>query len=55
MLLDFTGHAFAKRVFHHQDFLNQAQNLIAPEMSEEITMEIAAPSTKTGGYRFEFI
>ena len=54
-LLDFTGHAFAKRVFHPQDFLNQAQNLIAPEMSEEITMEIAAPLTKTGGYRFEFI
>ena len=54
-LLDFTGHAFAKRIFRPQDYSNQAQKLIAPEMSEEITMEIAAPSTKTGGYRFEFI
>ena len=54
-LLDFTGHAFAKRVFHPQEYSNQAHNLIAPEMTEEITMEIATPSTKTGGYRFEFI
>ena len=54
-LLDFTGRTFAKRIFHPQDYSNQAHKLIAPEMSEEITMEIAAPSTKTGGYRFEFI
>ena len=54
-LLDFTGLAFAKRVFHPQEYSNQAHKLIRPEMSEEITMEITAPSTKTGGYRFEFI
>jgi len=54
-LLDFTGRAFAKRIFHPQGYSNQAHKLIEPEMSEEITMEIAAPSTKTGGYRFEFI
>lgn len=54
-LLDFTGHAFAKRIFHPQDYSNQAHKLIEPEMSEEVTLEIAAPSTKTGGYRFEFI
>ena len=54
-LLDFTGYAFAKRVFHPQEYSNKAHNLIAPEMTEEITMEIATPSIKTGGYRFEFI
>ncbi len=54
-LLDFTGHAFAKRIFHPQEYSNQAHDLIEPDMSEEITMEIAAPSTKMGGYRFEFI
>ncbi|RKZ92045.1 MAG: hypothetical protein DRQ43_09455 [Gammaproteobacteria bacterium] len=54
-LLDFTGQAFAKRIFHPQDYSNQAHKLIEPEMSEEIIMEIATPSKKTGGYRFEFI
>ncbi len=54
-LLDFSGHAFAKRIFHPQDYSNQAHKLVEPEMSEEIVMEIAAPSTKTGGYLFEFI
>ena len=54
-LLDFNGQVFAKRIFHPQDYSNQAHKLIEPEMSEEIIMEIAAPSTKTGGYRFEFI
>ena len=54
-LLDFSGQAFAKRTFLPQDYSNQAHKLIEPEMSEEITMEIAAPLKKTGGYRFEFI
>ena len=53
--LDFTGRVFAKRIFHPQDYSNQAHKLIEPEMSEEIILEIASPSTKTGGYRFEFI
>ena len=54
-LLDFTGLVFAKRIFHPEEYSNQVHKLIGPEMSEEISMEIAAPSTKTGGFRFEFI
>ena len=54
-LLDYTGNAFAERIFHPQDYLIQDSSLIMPEMSAEITMEIAAPPKKIGGYRFEFI
>jgi predicted Zn finger-like uncharacterized protein len=54
-LVDFSGQVFAKRIFNPQDYSNQAHKLIEPEMSEVITMEIAAPLTITGGYRFEFI
>jgi predicted Zn finger-like uncharacterized protein len=54
-LLDFSGHAFAKRIFHPQDYSNLVNKLIEPEMSEEIILKIAEPSKKTGGYRFEFI
>ncbi len=54
-LLDYTGHPFAERVFHPQEYLNHPTGSIKPDMSAEVTMDVAAPAKNIGGYRFEFI
>jgi len=54
-LLNFTGHSFAERIFHPQEYLKQPISIIKPEMSAEISIKIAAPAQNIGGYRFEFI
>jgi len=54
-LLDFTGQAFAKRVFHPEDYSEHPLTPLKPELADEITLSIATPSSKIGGYRFELI
>lgn len=54
-LIDFIGQPFAIRVFHPKEYSKQALSLIPANTSAEITMNIATPSNKIGGYRFEFI
>lgn len=54
-LLDFTGQAFAKRIFRPEDYSAHPQTLLKPGLADEITLSIATPSSKTGGYRFELI
>ncbi len=54
-LIDFSGHVFAKRLFHPKDYSTQPQVLIKPNLSETVTMDIAAPANKVGGFRFELI
>lgn len=54
-LLNFNGQPFAERIFYPQNYLKQLINIIQPEMSAEISMEIATPKNNIGGYRFEFI
>lgn len=54
-LINFSGQTFAERIFHPEDYLEQTQYPLEPEMSAEITLNIATPSSKIGGYRFELI
>ncbi len=54
-LQNFSGQTFAERVFRPQDYTKRSASLIGSNTSTEITMEIAAPSKKMGGYRFELI
>ncbi len=55
ILIDYTGADFARRIFYPEEFLKQESDLIDPDMSTEIILEIASPMTKIGGYRFELI
>lgn len=55
ILINYTGNAFAKRVFLPEHYSSSHSGLIAPEASIEITIDIAAPATPVGGYRFELI
>ena len=54
-LLDFVGQPFANRVFQSKDYSKQALGIIPANTSAEVTMHVAAPSKKIGGYRFELI
>ncbi len=54
-LQNFTGLDFAERVFLPQEYLTQYLEFVKPDMSVEISMNIAIPSKEIGGYRFELI
>jgi hypothetical protein len=54
-LQTFTGLDFAERIFLPQEYLNHSPDFIKPDMSVEISMNIAIPSNEIGGYRFELI
>ncbi|MCK4843194.1 MAG: zinc-ribbon and DUF3426 domain-containing protein [Methylococcales bacterium] len=54
-LTDFKGHTFAERIFHPKNYLKPDFSLIQPEMSIEMSLDIATPSAKVGGYVFELI
>jgi len=54
-LLDFTGHSFAERIFHPEHYSKQPLSLLKPDIPVEITISIATPLKKIGGYRFELI
>ena len=54
-LLDFSGRPFATRTFYPTDYSKQDNTRLKPNLAEKITLSIAAPSTKIGGYRFELI
>ncbi len=54
-LIDFTGVTFAERIFRPKDYSKNTVNLIASEMPAKITLNIAMPANKVGGYRFELI
>ena len=51
-LQNFNGQTFAERIFHPQDYAKNHVEFIAPDKLTEITMKIAAPSEKIGGYHF---
>jgi hypothetical protein len=56
ILLDFTGEAFAERIFYPTEYLNlTATQLLAASQTVEISLNIAIPEQKIGGYTFELI
>ena len=55
ILVDYTGADFAERIFYPDEYPTQESDLMEPDMSSEITLNIASPETKVGGYRFELI
>ena len=56
-LLDYSGNAFAHRVFQPKDYSpsNSVANVMAADATTEITLKIAAPKSKVGGSTFELI
>lgn len=56
-LLDYAGYPSARRIFRPQDYLAQlpAASAILPGASTAISLNIAAPKSKVGGYTFELI
>lgn len=55
-LIDFNGQTFAERVFQAKEYIpEQTVSSISPEVTAEISMNIAKPSEKIGGYRFKLI
>ena len=56
-LLDYSGNAFAHRVFQAKDYLpgDTVGNLMAVDAITEISLKIAALDTKVGGSTFDFI
>ena len=54
-LTDFTGYSFASRIFYPSDYSNRPEKLLEPNIANEISLSIAPPSSKVGGYRFELI
>ncbi len=55
-LLDFSGQVFAERVFYPREYLGfePSQPMPASE-TIEVSLDIAAPTQKVGGYTFELI
>jgi len=56
-LLDYAGLPFSQRVFQPYDYLpkeSAAPFLLLPDATSEISLSLAAPKTKIGGYTFEF-
>lgn len=51
-LVNFTGQAFAERLFSAQDYL-AAEKYLAPDETTEISISIAATEQKIGGYNFK--
>ena len=55
-LLSFSGESFASRVFIPTNYLTSIKKeFIAPSKTVEISMKIAVPTQKVGGYTFELI
>jgi hypothetical protein len=57
-LLDYAENPFARRIFRPQDYLTKAQaapSAISPDSTAAISLNIAAPKTKVGGYTFKLI
>ncbi len=54
-LQGFTGDDFAERIFYPKDYMTTSISIMKPDMSIEIALDIATPSDKMGGYRFELI
>jgi len=54
-LLDFSGRSFSKRTFHPSEYSDHPNDLLKSNQADEITLSIATPSSKIGGYRFELI
>jgi len=54
-LLSFDGQAFARRVFQPEDYLPQgkAGELLAPHAAADVSLEIAPPKAKAGGFHFD--
>ncbi len=56
VLLDFTGAVFAERIFYPAEYLNQTSiPLLAAAQTVEVSLNIAIPEQKIGGYTFELI
>ncbi len=56
ILLDFSGEAFAERVFYPAEYLTiPANGLLAASQTIEVSLNIAIPAQKIGGYTFELI
>ncbi len=53
-LLNFTGEAFAERVFSAHNYQPESA-LLAADETTEISFNIAAPQTKIGGYTFKLL
>jgi predicted Zn finger-like uncharacterized protein len=56
-LLDYSGNAFAHRVFHPRDYLaeDSVATVMAADAIIEISLKIAAPRAKVGGSMFDLI
>lgn len=54
-LQNFTGHNLAERIFFPQEYLTHYLEFIKPDVSVEISLNIAIPPKEIGGYRFELI
>ncbi len=57
-LLDYAENPFARRIFRPQDYLINAQaatSAMRPDATAAISLNIAAPKTKVGGYTFKLI
>jgi predicted Zn finger-like uncharacterized protein len=56
-LLDYSGNAFAHRVFHPRDYLAEGSvaTVMAADAITEISLKIVAPNTKVGGSTFDLI
>jgi hypothetical protein len=55
ILINYIGNPFAERIFLPEHYTSTHSGLIEPEASIEIVIDIAAPKTPVGGYRFELI
>lgn len=55
-LLNFSGQAFAHRIFFPADYLSNAFSIgaIEADATTEINLKIVAPKTKVGGFDFDF-
>lgn len=53
-LLDYTGNTFAERVFSPGEYRHSTDKL-AVNQSAEVTFDIATPSTKIGGYKYQVL
>lgn len=57
-LLDYAENPFARRIFRPQDYLAKAQaatSAMLPDATAAISLNIAAPKSKVGGYTFKLI
>lgn len=54
-IIDYSGQILAERVFKPNEYSKLATRLIEADMSAEVSMKIAIPSYKMGGYHFELI